>query len=229
MSHRHVPALPGLHRFGFTAATLRDLDAELQALNTTRELQREAGSSALPEVKRTAGSSALAQDVFARLHHILFAHGLLPLSEWGRQRVPSGWGVTDWRQHRNRVVLQRIGLSAYLRSVAAAHVRTGSRCLGWDDDEEYTRLLPGCEGWGFSFREKRRLELDAPARRVRGDLCVAQAALPPAATFEVILCASVFEHLACPQLAAYNLQRPLLDRESHDISRSVKTGRINTP
>ena len=91
-------------------------------------------------------------------------------------------------------------------------VRANSSCLGWDDDE-YIGMLPGCAvhlRWKYQYKDTRSLAVDLDQRRIVGDLCAADVATSlQGASLDAIVCASVFEHLPCPEQAMRSLHQML--------------------
>ena len=218
LNEEHFDALSTY--LGLDADVLRSMNAELAALAS--------GHGELPQRERIVkhpASSLLMQDVFVRLHGFLFEQHFLPLSKWGRERAPmqdagaaaSAAASQDPRQF-HKVVLQRIGMSSFLK-LAARHVPADSRCLGWDDTE-YTLQVPGCDirsTWTFQYTGG-PLRFSPAERRISGDMSLlasppgaSSAARPHHPTFDAIICGMVFEHVNEPAATAerlFGLLRP---------------------
>ena len=177
-----------------------------------------------PLLKHTTSKTALV-DAFVRLHGLMHAMKLLPVSEWGVQRsyasqtnlsTARGWVrratlVGRGKGHAGPSALPRLALNMFLLQQAdAGLVPLGSRCLGWDS-VEYLRILPGCaDRWSFKFTVGVP-RLDQKRMILYSDLSTPSAAHPAQGMFDVVLCNQVFEHVSRPVAGAkalYSMLRP---------------------
>jgi hypothetical protein len=208
---------------GFTPSmerrAARDLRSSIRLLNITRQWHWQSELHPHPQ------SASPLQDGFVRLHNVLHASGMLPLSAWGLGR---GHGRRP--SHENDVV-QRLGLRAFFSTMAPL-ATAGSVCLEWGS-RQYTALVPSCAPnatWKFVY--SRRSAVNRFKRTIYGDLTRSWATSgreaskeavegrPSASlirkvrdnwapTFDVIICNQVFEHLSEPLEAAANIARLL--------------------
>ena len=152
-------------------------------------------------------SRSILQDVFVRLHGLLFDDGLLPLSTFGEGR---GRGRRDF--HADNVA--RIALRAFFEE-QGKRVRPGSVCLEWDV-LQYVKLIPGCDPsralpYHYDTKQLRVVQGVNRTGRVVGDITRIDANAQLSEGFDVILCQQVFEHVPQPFTAAgalYRLLRP---------------------
>mmetsp|Transcript_30546 Transcript_30546/g.50578 ORF Transcript_30546/g.50578 Transcript_30546/m.50578 type:complete len:299 (+) Transcript_30546:221-1117(+) len=189
-----------LSQLGLTPTLVSQLRAE--RLNLT----------GIEPIRRHPGSRSVLQDVFVRLHGLLYDQDLLPLSTWGEGR---GFGTSNI--YKDNVA--RIATTEFVRDHSRL-VPHGSACLEWDQ-LLYVKSIPGCEqkhAWIYRFDPDLLRFEEATEQHVHrsivGDLTKPiktkhQARL--AGQLDVVICVQVFEHLPQPFRAAaalHTLLRP---------------------
>ena len=167
-----------------------------------------------------------AQDLFVRLHQLLFALDLLPLSEWGgRSDFPKP--VPRWLKRAASAgrglggTLSRLGLNAFLLE-HEHRVPANATCLGIDVATQYLPIFSSCrpeQMWSLKYEPDqpaapRQPRLDQKRRWLHLDLMSVQsAALAGKARgiFDLVVMQETFEHIRFPYRAAaalYHLLRP---------------------
>ena len=182
-------AVAALQLLGLTPKLVKRLIAERDILNFTGKMWRE-------PVRPHHHSRSVLQDVFVRLHGVLYSAKLLPLSQFGEGR---GHGTKSF-QHD---VVARSGLSLFVREFASL-VPENARCMEWDT-LYYVNMMPRCNlhrAAAYHYDHK-RLRLDATFDRAKnrtrtnvlGDITRMDArqrtALGGLAQLDVVVCTQV--------------------------------------
>lgn len=150
-------------------------------------------------------SRSVLQDVFVRLHGLMYDSNLLPLSSFGEGR---GRGARNFKLD----VVARNGLTGFVREFGRL-VPAGSTCMEWDE-LHYVRFIKGCDQtrantYHFKTGAPLHIEKYGPsgAPSLVGSLL--RIDNNTLATFDAIVCTQVFEHLPQPFAAAAALHRLL--------------------
>ena len=167
-----------------------------------------------------------AQDLFVRLHQLLFALELLPLSAWGG-RSDFAEPMPRWLKRAASAgrglggTLSRLGLNAFLLE-HEHRVPANATCLGVDVATQYLPIFSGCrpeQMWSLKYEPDhpaapRQPRLDQKRRWLHLDLMSVQStALAGKAheKFNLVVLQETFEHIRFPYRAAaalYHLLRP---------------------
>ena len=167
-----------------------------------------------------------AQDLFVRLHQLLFALELLPLSAWGG-RSDFAKPMPRWLKRAASAgrglggTLSRLGLNAFLLE-HEHRVPANATCLGVDVAGQYLPIFSGCrpeQMWSLKYMPDnpaapRQPRLNQKRRLLHLDLMSVQsAALAGKAheKFDLAVMQETFEHIRFPYRAAtalYHLLRP---------------------
>ena len=188
--------------------------------------------SALPPLRKlgchkckgvgVSASTSWLQEVFVRLHRILFMQKLLPLSQFGEFRH------SRWGNMFDKVSLSRRAFVLYNRK-NAFRVAGGSQCLGWDT-HQHISAIHGCsrtKQWLLKYKDqgndgpldtgpRRPARVDLKEKVVYGDLTLdrlglSEGDLQSMPKFDLVVCNQVVEHVKQPFVSArtlYDLLKP---------------------
>ena len=196
-------------------STLLGVDDRVEA-RLLAELARIPGALDSPKPLRSRASKYVLQDVFVKLHNFMFAHKMLPLSDWG---IGRGDGLIDRSAPGAGDVLARRYNLKFFNKYASL-VPEPAKCLQWEGST-YLSIFTSCKSsWSLHFvphlatpkpvgkLQSREIGVDLVALGKASE-AVSSSRAQHLGSFDLILCNQVFEHVRDPWSAARGLSKLL--------------------